>query len=73
MLLVDGVDTNTAAWVQEIIPKLRQWKEKKLVVKEGDKIPKPHDIVDFLNMIAAQNKNIRTADWNILWGHSGAY
>ncbi|XP_024081392.1 uncharacterized protein LOC112126477 [Cimex lectularius] len=70
MMVLDCQDGKTVQWLQEIAPKLELNKHKKLTVRVGEDVPKPHSIAVFfprtklgeeqrtLALVKAQNDGI---------------
>ncbi|XP_024084823.1 uncharacterized protein LOC106664175 [Cimex lectularius] len=77
MMVLDCQDGKTVQWLQEIAPKLELNKEKKLTVRVGEDVPKPHSIAVFfprtklgeeqrtLALVKAQNDGICAEEWKV--------
>ncbi|XP_030765397.1 uncharacterized protein LOC115889516 [Sitophilus oryzae] len=73
MLLIDCVSTESADWLIETAPKLKNWQGPGLVALKGENIPKEATITVFLprskgkdttyllNLIQGQNSDVRTS------------
>ncbi|XP_014253507.1 uncharacterized protein LOC106668870 [Cimex lectularius] len=78
MMVLDCQDGKTVQWLQEIAPKLELNKQKKLTVRVGEDVPKPHLIVVFFPrtklgeeqrtkepLVKAQNDGICAEEWKV--------
>ena len=78
MILIDCVSQESANWLVEIAPKLKNWQGPELVAVKGENIPKGAAITVFLprskgkdttyllSLIQGQNFNVRTSSWRVI-------
>ncbi|XP_050298441.1 uncharacterized protein LOC126737556 [Anthonomus grandis grandis] len=78
MILVDCESEQTAEWLAQMAPRLKEWKRPALVAKRGEDIPKAHTISLFLprskgqdttallKLIGVQNPEISTETWKVI-------
>ncbi|XP_050296349.1 uncharacterized protein LOC126736164 [Anthonomus grandis grandis] len=78
MILVDCESEQTAEWLAQMAPRLKEWKGPALVAKRGEDIPKAHTISLFLprskgqdttallKLIGVQNPEISTETWKVI-------